>query len=342
MTDTRLARTSSLVPRQNRDVTSSMPLAKPRAEATSNRPRTGKLAFAGVAVIALFAGGLSYWSARAPLASAAVAQGQVSLETNRKTVQHLEGGIVSEIRVREGQHVSAGDILLVLDRTQTQATNTLLHARISAAREKAGLIKEELDSVAALVKQGYGSNRRLLSLKRSLTDVEGQIQEEEARLNANRDTMKRAEVRAPVSGAVVGLQVHTVGGVIKTGEELLSIIPKRERLVIEARVSPLDIDVVRPGLEAQVRLSAFSARTLAPISGAVNSISADRLKDETTGQEYYLARVALPEQNGDRLGSVTLLPGMPVEVAILTGSRTIVDYLLAPLVKSFNRAFREE
>ena len=323
-------------------MTRSIPLAKPRAEATSNRPRTGKLTFAGVAVIALFAGGLSYWSARAPLASAAVAQGQVSLETNRKTVQHLEGGIVSEIRVREGQRVSAGDILLVLDRTQTKATNTLLHARISAAREKASLIKEELGGVATLVKQGYGSNRRLLGLKRSLTEVEGKIQEDEARLNANLDTMKRAEVRAPVSGAVVGLQVHTVGGVIKTGEELLSIIPKRERLVIEARVSPLDIDVVRPGLEAQVRLSAFNSRTLAPISGAVNSISADRLKDEITGQEYYLARVALPEQNGDRLGGVTLLPGMPVEVAILTGSRTIMDYLLSPLVKSFNRAFREE
>lgn len=342
MTDANLAHTSSLVVREKRDVTRVVLPDRPRAAASPARPRTGKLAFAGIAVIALFAGGLSYWSARAPLASAAVAQGQVSLETSRKTVQHLEGGIVSEIRVREGQHVSAGDILLILDRTQSQATNTLLHARISAAREKANLLNEELSGVEALVKQGYSRKPRLLALKRSLSEVDGQIKEDEARLNANLDKMKRTEIRAPVSGAVVGLKVHTVGGVIKAGDELLSIVAKRERLVIEARVSPIDIDIVRPGLEAQVRLTPFSARMLAPLSGAVNSISADRLKDEITGQEYYLARIALAGRNGDQLGGVTLMPGMPVEVAILTGSRSVMDYLLAPVVKSFNRAFLEE
>jgi multidrug efflux pump subunit AcrA (membrane-fusion protein) len=333
---------TSLVLRQRQELANPVPATPPRRSTVPKRAKTGKLALAGVSVLALFFGGITYWSANAPLASAAIAQGQVSLETNRKVVQHLEGGIISEIRFREGQQVEAGDVLFILDQTQIEATNTLLRAKIASAKTQAGLIREELKSVEALLRQGYSRKPRLLALKRSLAEITGQKKQDEVRLSANLDTMKRAEIKAPVSGAIVGLQVHTTGGVIKAGEELLSIVPKEERLVIEARVDPNDIDIVQTGLKTHVRLTPYSARLLAPVPGAVDSISADRLKDDVTGQEYYLARIALKDQEITGLKNVKLMPGMPVEVAIMTGSRSVMDYLLAPLLKSFGRAFMEE
>ena len=333
---------ASLAQRQRQELEHREPVSSPRGSSVPKRAKTGKLALSGVSVLALFFGGITYWSANAPLASAAIAQGQVSLDTNRKVVQHLEGGIVSEIRVREGQQVNHGDVLFILDRTQTQATKTLLHAKIASAKTQAGLLKEELKSVEILLRQGYSRKPRMLALKRSLAEITGQMKQDEVRLSANLDTMQRAEIKAPVSGAVIGLQVHTSGAVVKPGQELLSIVPKEERLVIEARVDPNDIDVVRSGLTTQVRLTPFSARLLAPVPGSVDSISADRLKDEVTGQEYYLARIALQDQEIAGLKKVKLMPGMPVEVAIMTGSRSVMDYLLAPLLKSFDRAFMEE
>lgn len=333
---------TSIMLRQRQELTHVAPLANTVRAASPKRAKTGKLTLSGVAVVALFAGGMSYWSASAPLASSAIAQGQVSLETNRKTVQHLEGGIISELHVREGQNVEAGDVLLILDQTQLQSSNSLLQARISSAKMQASLLNEELRSVSSMLKKGYARKPRLLALKRSLAELKGQVEQDEARLVANRDMMKRAELRAPVSGTVVGLKVHTIGGVIKAGDELLSIVAKRERLVIEAKINPNDIDIVHVGLKAQVRMTPYSSRLLAPLPASVNSISADKLTDETTGQDYYMARIALEDQKSAGLKAIRLMPGMPVEVAILTGSRSVMDYLLAPLLKSFGRAFQEE
>ena len=333
---------ASLVVRPKQEVAHPAPAQATPGANLSARPRTGRLAIGGLAVVAMFFGGLAYWSASAPIASAAIAHGQIRIETNRKTVQHLEGGIISELRVREGVQVRAGDVLIVLDQTHILATNELLRARIAAARKQVGLVRDERDSVASLLRRGYSNKTRLLALERRLAALEGEIKQDEARLSANADTIKRTQVRAPVSGAVVGLQVHTIGGVIKAGEELLSIVPEKERLVVEARVNPNDIDVVRTGLKAHVHLTPFSTRLLAPVAGTVSSISADRMTDETTGQDYYLARIALRNETLARLDGPALMPGMPVEVAVQTGSRSAISYLLSPLMKSFGRAFREE
>lgn len=334
--------TTALVLKSRQEIAPlTLPSTEPRAH-VPKRPRMTGLVLAGVMVTGLFFGGLTYWSAHAPLASAAVAVGQVALETNRKTVQHLEGGIVREILVREGQKVEAGEVLLVLDQTRMEATNTLLRAKIDAAERQSVLLREELRSVEQLLAQGFSRRPRALALKRSLAELEGQIAQDEARLQANLDTMRRSSVRAPVSGSIVGLKVHTAGGVIKPGEDLMAIVPHKERLVIEARVDPNDIDVVHPGLETQVRLTPFSARLLPPVAGELQSISADRMQDETTGQDYYLARVALTDKEREKIGALPLTPGMPVEVVILTGTRTVLDYILGPLLKSFGRAFLEE
>jgi len=170
--------------------------------------------------------------------------------------------------------------------------------------------------------------------------VQNELLDLTEQIRAAQDVLRRTVIRAPMAGTVVGLQVHTVGGVVTPGQTLLDVVPKGDRLVVEAFVDPNDIDVVHVGLPAQVRLTALTQRNLAPLEGHVTRVSADRLVDERTGAAYFLARVELDdgstELNGERL-----YPGMQAEVMIVTGERTTLDYLSRPIVDSLNRAFRE-
>ena len=143
-------------------------------------------------------------------------------------------------------------------------------------------------------------------------------------------------------GTIVGMKVHTVGGVIGPGEALLDIVPGEDTLIIEARIDPMDIDVVRWGLPARVRFTAFSQRNSTPVDGRVISVSADKLVDDRTGQEYYLARIKLDEDPSEALNGAQLYPGMHAEVMIVTGARTALEYILAPFTRSMDRALREE
>lgn len=321
-----------------------VPMARPVHEPgrPSGALRIGGYAIVGLLVLALFFGGLIGWSVLAPLSRAALASGQVALDTKRKQVQHLEGGIVKAIRVREGQRVRAGDLLLELDDTAVREDINRLTTRIALARDQLVLIEEELASVQRLYKGGYARKPRLLALKRKRLELKSQRQEDEALLRARRDVLGRLSVTAPIAGTVVGLKVHSPRGVIKAGDELMSIVPEGETLVIEAKIDPNDIDVVRKGLEARVRLTPYSARLLAPLPGKVALVSADRMHDEATRQSYYLARITLDDDAETKAHTAKLYPGMPVEVSIVTGARTLLGYLLDPLIVSLQRGFKEE
>jgi HlyD family type I secretion membrane fusion protein len=418
---------------------------------------------AGSAIIALFFGGLGVWAAVAPLESAAIASGLVSVDTNRKTIQHLEGGIVGEILVRDGEVVRRDQVLIRLDGTGPRATLDLLKGRrlaasalgarliaerdgraevqfpdnlvaqvsetkvietldgqinIFRARRKAiasqvkiqelqisqileeigglkgqiraenlqqKLIRSEIADLRVLVGKGLARKPRLLALQRRLAEIEGSRSRNQAniarakqrigeaririteirtnllnevlvelrnvraelfdlseRIRAAEDVLGRTDIRAPLAGTVVGLQVHTRGGVIAPGAALMDIVPSDEKLVIEANVDPIDIDVVHRGLEAQVRITAFSMRNAKPLKGRVMSVSADRLIDERTGQAYYRARIELTENPAKAFEGATLYPGMPAEVMIVTGARTALGYIFNPISSSFNRAFREQ
>ncbi len=316
-------------------------IAKPAPTPVPNRPRVGWPIFIGLCALVLFFGGFVGWASYAQLSSAAVALGSLSIDTNRKSVQHLEGGIVRDIKVREGQHVKSGDVLIELDQTRAQANINLLRVKIASAREQLLLLEDEIRGVEKLFRKGLTQKPRLLSLKRRRAELRGQRLQDRARLRAARDVIDRARIRAPLAGVVVGLKVHSIGGVISPGAVLLSIVPDNEKLVVEARIDPNDIDVVRKGLEARVRLTPYSARQLAPLKGVVLSVSADAITDERTGQKYYLARIELAPIPAELLKPNSLYPGMPVEVMIVTGERTMLDYILSPLIKSFGRAFRE-
>jgi HlyD family secretion protein len=156
-----------------------------------------------------------------------------------------------------------------------------------------------------------------------------------------KDVLGRTDILAPLAGTIVSLQVHTRGGVIAAGERLMDLVPSDAPMIIESRVDPSDIDVVHAGLPAQVRLTAFNQQNLSPMSGRVLTVSADSLTDERTGAPYFLARVKLNEDISTN-NAVTLYPGMQAEVMIITGERTVLDYVFKPILRSLSRAFRED
>ena len=424
----------------------------------------------GFAAIAVFFVGFGAWAALAPLQSAAIALGSVSVETQRKTVQHFEGGIVCEILVRDGDKVTKGQVILRLDETQPDATvdllrkrydvaealfarlaaqrddtvqieypdrltsrytdpdvrdiitgqNNIFHARrktldgqvailnqrvaqllaeivglegeIAAEDRQLDLITEEIADLEQLWERRLIPKSRLLERKSRSAEIEGQRSRNVAgiararkaigesrlrmselqtamvneavdqlgrvqrelldlgeRLRAAKDVAKRTEIVAPQAGTIVGLRVHTTGGVISPGQELLDIVPSGDRLVIEAQVDPQDIYIVHAGLEAHVRFTSFNQRSAIPIAARVISVSADRLIsvsadrliDERSGLSYYLAKIELTEDPGEILEGAELYPGMPAEVMIVTGSRTALDYLLRPITSGLRRSMRE-
>lgn len=418
---------------------------------------------AGLAVVLLFLGSFVTWASLAPLAEAVVASGTIKVDSSRKQIQHLEGGIVKEILVRDGGKVRQGDVLLRLDETRAAASVAILRdgydaavaqeARLLAERDQAdavvfpeslasragdekiasimksqstlwdarrsalqgevqilekqvrqlrddiagydeqiaaknrelSFVRDELGSMRKLLEKGLTGKQRLLELEREAAKLEGerselksrissaeteisrkeleifqvgksfrqgvvdelkQVQSEildlRERLNAAEHVFGQTEVRAPVDGVVVGSGVHTIGGVVSPGATLLELVPANDKLIVEARIDPQDIDKVRAHLPAGIKLTAFNQRTTPELAGEVRYVSADVLQDPQSGVFYYVARIEVPEVEVARLGDKQLQPGMTAEVFVRTGERTMADYLLQPLRDSFRRAWLEE
>ena len=418
---------------------------------------------AGIAVLALALGGFVAWASLAPLTEGVVASGQVTVESAHKTVQHLEGGIVETLHVREGGAVKAGDLLIELDATRPRAELDLLESRWfglsaeidrleserlaretivfsdellqrsddprvadmlatqldlfearrrqylgqieilrhrvgqleekirgleasrDARRREAALIEKDLDSLSALYESQLVDEGALIARRREYEQAAGDIasiaaeiagarvaigeaqqeiiQLERAmrnevadriaaarqerfeigeRLVAARDVLQRTKIVAPQDGKVIGLTAHTRGGVIPPGQPILNIVPSAERLVVEARVRPTDVDNVHPGQEARLRFTAFTQRDTPEVLGVVEQVSADAFQDEDARETYYIARVRAPEEELARLGDVVLGPGMPVEIMFAGGERTALQYLAAPLAGILKRALVEE
>jgi HlyD family secretion protein len=158
---------------------------------------------------------------------------------------------------------------------------------------------------------------------------------------AARDLLDRIEIRAPTSGVIHQLSAHTIGGVIRAGDTIMEVVPDLDDLQIEARLQPNDIDQVRMGQKAFIRFSAFNQRTTPQLDGVVSYVSADTSRDQQTNAAYFTVRVTLPEEQRRRLDGRQLVSGMPAEVFMQTGSRTMMSYLLKPITDQLQRAFVE-
>jgi HlyD family secretion protein len=177
---------------------------------------------------------------------------------------------------------------------------------------------------------------------KELGETQGKEAELVERGVAARDLLDRIEIRAPTSGVIHQLSAHTIGGVIRPGDVIMEIVPDTDDLLVEARLQPQDIDHVHPGQKAFVRFSAFNQRVTPQLTGTVSLVSADTSRDQQTNAPYFTVRVVLPDDERRRLGGLQLVPGMPAEVFMQTGSRTMMNYLLKPITEQMNRAFIEQ
>lgn len=436
----------------------SMPSPAPEMDGASIR-RWNRI---GIVIILLTFGVSALWSALAPLSSAVIAPGVVKVDTSRKKVQHVEGGAILEIRVRDGVKVKAGDVLVRLDPTRADASHGVLrsgldaaiaqqsrliaerdgHARVNYPAELsrrrgdaqvAELIKSQnslfearrtsltgqlgildkqiislnkkieglagqqlakedqlrslrldVEGFAGLAAQGMLEKTRVRNTERDVARLEGeraehiadisqarnaisekelekfQVQKkfrEEAieelrkvqnemndyleRIGAAKHVLEQTEIRAPVDGTVVETKTHTTGGVVGPGEVLMEIVPTHDRLIVEAKARPEDIDRLRLDLPAGVKLSAFDQDMIPELNGRVSYVSADIIEDAKTGVAYFLIKVEVSEAELKRLKGRSIQPGMLADVFVRTGERTFFGYLMDPLMQSFNKAWRE-
>jgi len=212
-----------------------------------------------------------------------------------------------------------------------------------------GSIEQYRASIAEIEQKRAEIALRLLSLDaeqndtfaRDLDTARLELATATERLEVSEDILGRTIITAPVSGQVMNSRFKSPGGVVQRGEALMDIVPNEERLLIDARVAVTDIDIVRPGLAAMVHLSALASYRLPRINGTVDSVSADRVTDPNTGQSYYLARVEVSPESLKLIGSNELTSGMPAEVLIVTSERTMLEYLLEPVLETFRRSFHE-
>lgn len=422
----------------------------------------------GILFIFIGFGGFLLWAGLAPLDEGVPCQGSVTIDTKRKVVQHLTGGIIRQINVKEGDVVKAGEVLIVLDKNLVQAKleeirqryigeralegrllaeqlgltsikfhddlvkeknnllvsqhmanqSLLLHSRRSSlvaelqgieeaingqnaqiegllgvleSRDaQAVLLNEQADNIRGLVEDGYAPKIQLRDLQiriaqitgdiadtksailkskkgiaelkqRSLSrkedykkDVETQMAQVRIEVNSDSDKLKalmeefdQAEIKSPVAGQIVGLQVQTLGAVIQPGQKILDVVPEDEGLLVEVKIAPNLIDRVARGQLADVRFSTFAQSPQLSVEGIVDSISNDLLVEPglnpmQPGATYYLARVSITPIGVKKLDGRLMQSGMPVEVVIKTGERTLLTYLMHPFSKRIAASFKEE
>lgn len=204
-------------------------------------------------------------------------------------------------------------------------------------------VAQSLGRIAEIELQVLQLDRELATeVAKEIREVETKIAELQERKTAAEDQLKRIDIRAPISGIVHQLSVHTVGGVITASEPIMFVVPEVDTLIVEARINPADIDQLLLGQETRIRFSAFNQRTTPEIMGVVFRIAGDLIREQQTGVAYYTAGIRVEPAEIAKLKGLKLLPGMPADVYIKTGERTLASYLLRPLLDQMQRALRED
>jgi len=225
--------------------------------------------------------------------------------------------------------------LLSLQRNAAQLVGSKDQYQAMIARARQAITETELQ-------MAQQTSQRRNDVANERRDLKVKMVETEEKLRAADDVQVRRDVISPIDGYVTNARFHTIGGVVKPGDPLLDIVADHEPLVVEVRISPMDIDIVAEGQEAEVRFTAFKQRTMPTLIGKVTYVSADVDVDQKNNNSYYRGRVQIPEDQIALLGKAKLTSGMPAEVMIRAGDRTLAQYLMQPLIDSFRRAFREQ
>ena len=277
-----------------------------------------------------------------------------SIEVLQQRIGQLESKLVGLAALKDSKIALAASFADELEDTRALLDEGFSDkARLRSVERNLAIYQGEaadLSATIASTEVQIGETRlQILQLNREfqnevvneLGEVQTRLKDSQERSTAFQDIVSRTTVRAPVAGVINGMQVHTEGGVIGPGTIIAEIVPLTEELILEVQVSPLDIDRVYEGQEAMIRFSSFGNRT-PTIFGSLLSLSADAIQDPNTGMTYYLARVEVSPEGMADLGDLELLPGMPAEVFIATGSRTLMQYLFKPFSNAMARSFIED
>ena len=295
------------------------------------------------------------WANLASLEKVIRGEGKVVVSAKNQVIQNLDGGIIKEIYVKAGDIVKEGQALLKLDDTvygseldasRKQLNN--LNDEISSLRISLDLIKEELDILKPLVEQGAESRMELIRVmqreanaKSDLARKQADIESLKERIPVLQDRVNRTLVSSPKDGIINRLVITTTGGVAEPGGALAEIVPLNEDLIIEVEISPKDIPFIVAGQRALVKLTAFDFSKYGSLTGKVLTVGADSIQKDD-GSRWYLCEIAIPVNGITSLGkTITILPGMVAQVDIVNGERTIMNYLLEPVTKVTEEAFRE-
>lgn len=316
--------------------------------ATTGLPRDGRAparldirlpACLGVLVLAVFGAAGFGGAAMVPLDKGVGLPGTIIVESKVKPVQHPRGGSVAAVHVIEGQQVKAGDILVTLETRTIDEQIAALRAQSDAARRQLELAHLETATMTDLAERKLAARSRVLALERHVAEVEKENAGIAARVAIAEQELERAILRAPVAGRVLDLQVFSPGVVIQPGAKVMDIVPGGDRLVIEGRLSPNQIENVRPGMAAKVWLTALSWREQRPLAARLAWVSADSMEDKRTGAPYFVARVELETGDDRETDRAALQAGMRAEILLVTGQRTLLDQILDPVMRNLNRVF---
>lgn len=267
-------------------------------------------------------------------ASAELASTGAQIDALRSQAQLLtdEESGVSKL-VEEGLERRSRLLAIQRQQAQTIGQQGQLLGNVARIRDSAGETRAQMSFLSGQQATEAAAQQR---------EVQASLAEITEKLNVSRDISKRRQIVAPVDGTVVNLRMVTPAGVLTPGQAILDIVPSNEKIVIVARLKANDIDVVHENQIAEVRLTPYKARTVPLLKGRVRSVSPDAMIDENTSTLYYEAQVELDPKELKGLPDVRLLSGMPAEVFIKLGDRSLFQYLVQPFVDSFHRAFRED
>jgi HlyD family secretion protein len=277
------------------------------------------------------------------------------LMVNQARIEQFEAAI----RSAEAQRVAQRRMLVLLQ-AEEASTATLLRQGLArlpqllAIQRQVASVEGNIADIAAQIERSQAQigetrreiqrlrDQRLQEVSTELRDVRVRLAEAEEKLRAAEDVSTRLEITAPEDGVVLNLRVFTVGAVLRPGDPVMDLVPRQDRIIAEVNVQPNDIEVVHPGLVAELRLPAFKQRLVPYLHGHVLFVASDITQDERRGMTYYRVQIEIDQDQLRALEGVQLRPGMMVEAQIQTGKRSFGRYLLQPVFDSFHRAFREQ
>jgi adhesin transport system membrane fusion protein len=315
-----------------------------RAAAELRTPRTSRMLLA-VVVLLLVTG--TTWAHFAILDEVKRGQGRVIPARQMQVLQSLEGGLVEEILIQEGDTVQKGQVLARIDNTKFSADLGEVKAKREAAVNSLKLLTREVELTRKLYEQKVVPEIEMLRLQRQASDLTGQIAVFDETIKSAEDRVRRTELRSPVYGIINKINVTTVGAVVQPGANLMDIVPLDDTLLVEGRLRPQDIAFIRPGQDAVVKLTAYDSSVFGSLKGKVERISADTIIDDKskTGdkpESFYRVMVRTDKNYlGTQENPLPIIPGMVTTVEVLTGKKSVLDYLVKPARMLADEAFRE-